>query len=110
MQVPKFYELMTPVLRAMDTLGGYAHIDQLTHEVANILSPTERTRFCLFKPGRTRKTRLECLTRYACKYLCCYGVLECHFEHEWKTTDMYEVGMTVSPRDIIHEALNRVED
>ncbi len=109
MQVPKFYDLMTPVLRAMDRLGGYAHIDQLTAELVKILCPTDTTRSCLLQPGKRRNTRLECLTRYACKYLCCYGVLKPHSADAWGITDRYEEGMDITHDDIISEALNRFE-
>ncbi|WP_027720134.1 winged helix-turn-helix domain-containing protein [Maridesulfovibrio zosterae] len=108
MHVPKFYELMTPVLRAIESLGGEAQLAQVADEVIKILCPSENTHCCLMKPKGDHSTTINYLVHHACKYLCCYGVVEKKDDQFLCLTDKYETGMTVDYSDILQEAQSRL--
>ncbi len=107
-RVPKFYDLMTPVLRALESLGGEAHITQISDEVINMLCPSEKTHSCLMQPRGEHPTTIICLIHHASKYLCCYGVVEKKDAEYLCITDKYKPGMTVDYSDILKEAQNRL--
>ncbi len=107
MKIPKFYDLMTPVLRAIEKLGGAANIQELAEEVINVLCPSETTLSALKAPGRIHPSKIECKIAYASKYLCFYGVLEQNEDDTWMVTDKHELGMVVTHDDIIKFALEK---
>lgn len=108
MYVPKFYELMTPVLKAIESLGGEAHLTQITEEVMTIICPSKSTHYCLMKPRGNYPNTISYLVHHASKYLCCYGVVEKKNDDFLCLTEKYETGMTVDYSDILQEARNRL--
>ncbi|SDL29633.1 Mrr N-terminal domain-containing protein [Maridesulfovibrio ferrireducens] len=105
---PKFYDLMTPVLRVLESLGGSANILEITEHIVNHLYLTEKAAKYLNNPGRTHQTKLECRIYHANKYLCCYGVLEEIEPDIWGLTDKYEPGMIVTHDHIIKAAMEKL--
>ncbi len=108
MNIPKFYDLMTPVLRVLENLGGTAPFEIIAEEIVESLELPKEEACSLYKTCGARITKIEHNVAYAAKYLCSYGVIEKVEPNVWALTDKYEPGMVVTHENILDAAKERL--
>lgn len=74
--MPKFHELMNPLLSALHELGGSGSVEEISAHVANSLDLPEDVVSIPHDPVRSGQTELEYRLAWARTYLKQYGVLD----------------------------------
>ena len=74
--VPKYHELMNPLLQALHNLGGSGSIDEIFQEVTKILNLSEEVLAVLHKPGKSSLSRVEYNLAWARTYLKKFAIID----------------------------------
>jgi hypothetical protein len=74
--IPKFHELMNPLLRALHDLGGRATVKEILSRVSGSLRLPEDVLTALLKPGVTGQALLENRLGWARSWLKRYGIID----------------------------------
>jgi restriction system protein len=75
-QLPKFYELMNPLLQALRDLGGSGSIEELAAKVTESLDLPDAVLNIPHDPEKSSQTEVEYRLAWARTYLKKYGVLD----------------------------------
>ena len=97
MPVPRYRELLNPVLQAIKRLGGSASIDELDEEVTKSLPLTEKD---IAEPHDARQTELEYQLAWARTYLKGYGLLDNSSRGVWVLTPKGREVDAIEPREV----------
>jgi restriction system protein len=74
--MPKYHELMNPLLQAMHELGGSGSIDEIAQKVAQLSDLPEEILNVPHNPENSSQTEIEYRLAWARTYLKKYGVIE----------------------------------
>lgn len=75
-KVPKFHELMNPLLQALHELGGSGSVDEIYEKVVEKLDLPEKILDILHNPEKSNQTKVEYRLAWARTYLKKYGILD----------------------------------
>lgn len=75
-KVPKFHELMNPLLQALHELGGSGSVDEIYEKVVEKLDLPEEILDILVNPEKSNQTKVEYRLAWARTYLKKYGILD----------------------------------
>ena len=75
-QLPKFYELMNPLLKALSDLGGSGSIEELAAKVTEALELPDHILNTPHDPEKSSQTEVEYRLAWARTYLKKYGLLD----------------------------------
>lgn len=75
-QMPKYHELMNPLLQALHELGGSGSIEEIDQKVAELSELPDEIFNIPHNPDKTSQTEIEYRLAWARTYLKKYGILE----------------------------------
>lgn len=75
-KVPKFHELMNPLLQALHELGGSGSVNEIYEKVVEKLDLPEEILDILVNPEKSNQTKVEYRLAWARTYLKKYGILD----------------------------------
>ena len=84
-----FYKMMLPLLRALQSLGGSAHIDELDSRTIEIMKLPEKMINILHKEDGTL-TKVEYRLAWARTYLKKYGLIDNSSRAVWSFTESFD--------------------
>jgi restriction system protein len=102
MKIPKYFELMNPLIEALNALGGSGTNEEIYEKVVELEKFSEEILSVLHKGGP--KTELEYRLRWAQTYLKKYGVLENSTRGVWAFSQSKKKFTTVDPREVVRLA------
>jgi restriction system protein len=100
-QLPKFYELMNPLLLALRDLGGSGSIDEVAGKVTESLSLPDAVLNILHDPEKSSQTEIEYRLAWARTYLKKYGLLDNSERGVWVIVPEKREVDTVDPLDVV---------
>lgn len=68
-QIPKYHELMNPLLNALHELGGSGSIEEIAQKVAELSELPEDVLNIPHNPEKSSQTEIEYRLAWACTYL-----------------------------------------
>jgi len=107
-QMPKYHELMNPLLQALHDLGGSGSIEELSSKVSELLDLPDEVLSFPHDPERSSQTEVEYRMAWARTYLKKFGILDNSERGVWvivpdkrdvKSIDPQEVVKTVRDMD-----------
>lgn len=99
-EIPKFTELMNPLIKALIELGGSGSIDEIYEKVLDILDLPEDLVNTLHDPETGNRTEIEYRLAWARTYLKKYGLLENSSRGVWSILGpIYDID-EVDPRRV----------
>lgn len=98
MQVPKYYELFNPLLKALRELGGSASIQELEDAVGKLLQLSDTD---LETIHRGNQTKISYNLAWARTYLKKFGLLENSVRGVWALTEKGNQTEQVVPSDVV---------
>ena len=75
-QMPKYHELLNPLLEALHELGGSGSVKEISSKVTEILDLPDEVLSVLHDPDRSSQTEVEYRLAWARTYLKKYGILD----------------------------------
>lgn len=75
-QMPKYHELMNPLLKSLHELGGSGSIEEISEKVSELSGLTEEILNIPHNPEKSSQTEIEYRLAWARTYLKKYGLLE----------------------------------
>lgn len=75
-QMPKYHELMNPLLKALHELGGSGSIEEIAQKVSELSGLPEDVLNIPHNPEKSSQTEIEYRLAWARTYLKKYGLLE----------------------------------
>ena len=75
-QMPKYHELMNPLLKALHELGGSGSIEEIAQKVSELSDLPEDVLNIPHNPEKSSQTEIEYRLAWARTYLKKYGILE----------------------------------
>jgi restriction system protein len=75
-QMPKYHELMNPLLKALHELGGSGSIEEISQKVSELSDLPENVLNIPHNPEKSSQTEIEYRLAWARTYLKKYGLLE----------------------------------
>jgi restriction system protein len=100
-QLPKFYELMNPLLLALRDLGGSGSIDEVAGKVTESLNLPDAVLNILHDPEKSSQTEIEYRLAWARTYLKKYGLLDNSERGVWVIVPEKREVDTVDPLDVV---------
>jgi restriction system protein len=98
-EIPKFYELMNPILTALHKLGGSGSIQELLDEIISDLNLPESVTEALHRDGPS--TKLQYRAGWARSYLKTFGLLENSDRGVWALTQEGQKAFKVDPKEVL---------
>ena len=108
-QLPKFYELMNPLLQALRDLGGSSSIEELAAKVTESLDLPDAVLNIPHDPEKSSQTEVEYRLAWARTYLKKYGVLDNSERGVWVIVPEKRDIENVDPQQVVRTVreLNR---
>jgi restriction system protein len=100
-QIPKYHELMNPLLQALHELGGSGSIAEISSQVSESLDLPEDVLNILHDPERSSQTVLEYRLAWARTYLKKYGLLDNSERGVWVIVPEKREITSVNPQDVV---------
>ncbi|MHB9030059.1 MAG: restriction endonuclease, partial [Candidatus Latescibacterota bacterium] len=100
-QIPKYHELMNPLLKALKELGGSGSIDEIWSKVSESLDLPEDVLAILHDPERSSQSEIEYRLAWARSYLKKYGLLENSERGVWVIVPDKRDVKTVNPQEVV---------
>ncbi len=101
MDIPKFYELMQPVLTVVEELGGSGTNQEIAEGVIQCLKLSDDVVSHLHNPDKSSQTEIEYRLAWARTYLKNYGLLENSEKGVWAFSDKYKRGMKIEINQVL---------
>lgn len=99
--MPKFYELMNPLLCAIRELGGSASIEEISSHVAATLNLPDDVLSIPHDPDRSSQTELEYRLAWARTYLKKYGLIDNSERGVWVILPEKKDITSVKPMEVV---------
>ena len=108
-KMPKYHELMQPLLNALEKLGGSGTIDEISSAVIQSLNLPEEITSQVHNEEKSGQTEVEYRLAWARTYLKKYGLIENSERGVWAFTSKYQKGMQINPGEVVKSvrALNK---
>lgn len=100
-QLPKFYEMMNPLLQALEALGGSGTIEELDGKVAEIMNLSDEQLEVLHNPQKGGQTKISYRLAWTRTYLKKYGLLENSGKGVWALTQNGQKLKSVNAKEIV---------
>jgi len=100
-KMPKYYELMNPLLAALNELGGSGSIEEISSHVSASLNLPDDVLSIPHDPDRSSQTELEYRLAWARTYLKKYGILDNSERGVWVIVPEKKDVTTVKPMDVV---------
>lgn len=100
-RVPKYHELMNPLLEALHELGGSGSIEEILSRVSDILDLPENVLAIPHNPERSSRTELEYRLAWARTYLKKYGMIDNSERGVWVIVPGKRDVRAVKPQDVV---------
>jgi len=100
-KVPTYDQLMNPLLRAINALGGSGSIEEIYDRVVDLEQMPEEVVAQLHDPEKSNQTQVGYRLAWARTYLKKYGILENSSRGIWSLTAKGKATNTVNPQDVV---------
>lgn len=100
-KVPKFYELMNPLLRAIHLLGGSGSVSEIYEKVIETEKFPEEVIAQPHDPEKGNRSQIEYRLAWARSYLKVYGLLENSTRGVWALTPKAKGLSNVNPKEVV---------
>ncbi|WP_319780080.1 restriction endonuclease [Maridesulfovibrio sp.] len=101
MNIPKFYELMQPVLTVIEELGGSGTNQEIAEGVILCLNLPDDVVSHPHNPDKSSQTEVEYRLAWARTYLKNYGLLENSEKGVWAFSERYQRGMQIEVNEVL---------
>lgn len=101
--MPKFHELMNPLLEALAALGGSGAINEIYETVIEQQGISEDIASVPHNPGKSNQTEVAYRLAWARTYLKRYGFLENSSRGVWSLTKLAKEAKSVDPQTVVRE-------
>ncbi len=102
-KVPKFHELMNPLLQALHDLGGSGSVNEIYEKVVEKLDLPEKILDILHNPEKSNQTKVEYRLAWARTYLKKYGILDNSSRGVWIIVPDKSDIKKVDPKQVARE-------
>lgn len=99
--IPKFHELMNPLLEALFALGGSGSIDEIYEKVIEQQGITDDIATVPHNPDKSNQTEVAYRLAWARTYLKRYGFLENSSRGVWSLTKLAKEAKRVDPQSVV---------
>jgi restriction system protein len=106
--IPRFDQMMNPLLQALRNLGRTATSDEMLREIAEVMDLTPEQLAVLHAPGKSSKSEVGYRLAWTCTYLRKYGLVENVSRGQWRLTDEGESTGEVDP-SAVKRAVRRMD-
>jgi restriction system protein len=100
-QMPKYHELMNPLLIALHELGGSGSIEEISTAVSESLGLPEEILSVPHDPERSSQTELEYRLAWARTYLKKYGIIDNSERGVWVIVPEKKDVTSVNPQEVV---------
>lgn len=107
-QMPKYHELMNPLLQALRILGGSGSIEEISTQVSESLDLPDDVLGLLHDPDRSSQTELDYRLAWARTYLKRYGLLENSERGVWLIAPEKRDITTIDPQEVVKTVREQV--
>lgn len=101
-KLPSFDELMTPLVKALNELGGSGSVEEIYTKVVEITGFTDDVLAQLHDPEKSSLTEVGYRLAWARTYLKKYGFLENSSRGVWALTEKARVSESFKPREVVN--------
>lgn len=101
--MPKFHELMNPLLEALFALGGSGSIDEIFEKVVEQQGVSDDIASVPHNPEKSNQTEVAYRLAWARTYLKRYGFLENSSRGVWSLTKLAKEAKRVDPQAVVRE-------
>lgn len=101
--VPKYYELMNPLLQALKGLGGSGSNEEIFEKVSELLNLPEEVLSLPHKPEKDSRSEVEYRLAWARTYLKKCGIIDNSSRGVWAITPEGKSVEEVEPKDVIQK-------
>jgi restriction system protein len=106
--MPKYYELMNPLLKALHELGGSGSIEEIQSRVSESLDLPEDVLSIPHDPEKSSQTEVEYRLAWARTYLKKYGILDNSERGVWVIVPDKREVKTVNPQEVLKTVRNMI--
>jgi restriction system protein len=99
--VPKYQELMNPLLRALRSLGGSGSINEIYDKVVELERLPEKVLAIPHDPEKGTRTEIEYRLAWARSWLKKYGLVENSSRGVWALTAKAKEAESVEPKEVV---------
>src|SRR5258707_1237759 len=96
-KIPRYDQLMNPVIHALGKLGGSGSIDEIYEKIVGTLKLSEEVLTILHDPESDNRTEVQYQLAWALTYLKKFGLLENSRRGVWALTKKAESYQQVDP-------------
>jgi len=100
-QMPKYHELMNPLLEALHELGGFGSIEEIAQKVVELSDLPEDLLNVPHNPEKSSQTEIEYRLAWARTYLKKYGLLENSERGIWLIVPEKRNVKSVDPQEVV---------
>ena len=100
-QMPKFHELMNPLIKSLHELGGSGSIEEISQKVAELSDLPEDLLNIPHNPEKSSQTEIEYRLAWARTYLKKYGLLENSERGIWLIVPEKRDIKSVDPQEVV---------
>lgn len=100
-QMPKYHELMNPLLEALRELGGSGSIEELSTKVSEMLDLPDEVLSIPHDPNRSSQTEVEYRLAWARTYLKKFGLLDNSYRGVWVLLPDKADATEVNPQEVV---------
>jgi len=99
--MPKFYELMNPLLKGLHELGGSGSIEEMFSQVSDSLDLPEEVFSVPHNPDKSSQTEIEYRLAWARTYLKKYGIIDNSERGIWVIVPEKRDITSVNPQEVV---------
>ena len=100
-QMPQFYELMNPLLKALHGLGGSGSIEEMLSQVSDSLDLPEAVFAIPHNPDKSSQTEIEYRLAWARTYLKKFGIIDNSERGIWVIVPEKKDITSVDPQEVV---------
>jgi restriction system protein len=108
-KIPKFYELMNPLLRALHSLGGSGSINEIYEKVVELEKFPDDVLALPHDPEKSTLTQIEYRLAWARSYLKKYGLVENSIRGVWALTPKAKGLERVDAKEVIKAVRSQIK-
>jgi len=107
-QMPRYHELMNPLLKALHELGGSGSIEEMSSRVSEFLDLSEDVLSIPHDPEKSSQTELEYRLAWARTYLKRYGILDNSERGVWVIVPDKREVTAVNPQEVVKKVRDMI--
>jgi len=106
--MPRYHELMNPLLKALHELGGSGSIEEMSSRVSEFLDLSEDVLSIPHDPEKSSQTELEYRLAWARTYLKRYGILDNSERGVWVIVPDKREVTAVNPQEVVKKVRDMI--